>query len=64
MSKLASKWQKIIHRRYLVIRIPDAMVPDLCKMMECKHDSPRRIVMDFVRKGIAKHKRSATKSPD
>jgi hypothetical protein len=56
--RLARKYQRIIHRSVLVIRIPNAMVPDLCDMMECRHDHPRRIAMDMIRKGIARWKKT------
>ncbi len=49
---LARKYQKIIHRSWLVIRIPNAMTADLCNLMECKHDHPRRVAMAILREGI------------
>ena len=49
---LPRKYQKIICRSWLVIRIPNKMTADLCGLMECKHDHPRRIVMDILRTGI------------
>lgn len=52
MSKLPLKYQRIINRSCLVIRIPNALVPDLCNLMECRHDSPRRVAMSFIRDGI------------
>ena len=49
---LPRKYQKIIHRMYLVIRVPDSVTADLCNLMECKHDHPRRVAMHFIREGI------------
>lgn len=56
---LPRKYQKIIHRSWLVIRIPDKMTADLCGLIECKHDHPRRVAMDILRRGIERAKRSA-----
>lgn len=56
-NPLPKKYQHIIKRMCLVIRIPNAMVPDLCDLMECKHDHQRRIVMQFICEGIERAKR-------
>ena len=50
--RLARKYQKIIRRSWLVIRIPNAMTADLCNLMECKHDHPRRVAMAILREGV------------
>ena len=56
-NPLPKKYQRIIGRMCLVIRIPNGMVPDLCDLIECKHDHPRRVAMQFIRDGIARAKR-------
>ena len=50
-------YQKIIGRTWLVIRIPDKVTAELCELMECEHDHPRRIAMHFIREGIKRAKR-------
>jgi hypothetical protein len=54
---LAEKYVKILRRRYLVIRIPNELVPQLCNLMECRHDHPRRIVMGFIYDGLRRAQR-------
>lgn len=56
-NRLPLKYQRILHRSCLVIRIPNGMVPALCDLMECKHDHPRRIAMQFIRDGIKRAQR-------
>lgn len=51
--KLTPLARKLIGRTWLVIRIPDAMAEQLCLLVECQHDHPRRVAYDILRKGIA-----------
>ncbi len=57
MIRLARKYTKIIKRQRLVIGIPNAMVPALCDMMECRHDSPRAVVMRILKRAVDTHTR-------
>ena len=45
----------------MLIRIPDRMTADLCELMECRHDSPRRIAMDILRTGLRRRMKRHSK---
>jgi hypothetical protein len=54
---LSAKHRRLLGRRNLTVRIPDSMVPELCALMECRHDHPRRIVMEFIEQGLKRARR-------
>ena len=56
-NPLPDKYKRILHRQYMVIRIPNELVPALCDLMECKHDNPKRVAMQFIRDGIKRARR-------